>query len=114
MGKVINSTDIIDSRYLLSQTPPDMVEENYFLRELQDKIDSEWRFHPNRMMIEQETGIGEETYFPIEVVLQSVKDDKGTKVGDDWRNIVFPDIRYKCRIGTRFRFFFLQQNKKSY
>lgn len=104
MSKVINSTGVVDSRYLLSQTPPNEVEENYYLHELQDKVDADWAFRPNRASIEQETGVGTEEYFPLEVVMQSVRTDNGAKISDDWRRLVFKDIRYKCRIGTRFRF----------
>jgi hypothetical protein len=40
----------------------------------------------------------------LEVVVQSVRDDKGTKVSDDWRRLVFKDINYKVNIGQRYRF----------
>jgi hypothetical protein len=54
--------------------------------------------------IEKETGFGTEEYSPLEVVMQSVRDDKGNKISDDWRRLVFKDIRYKVKIGQRYRF----------
>lgn len=56
------------------------------------------------MEIEQEKTIGEEDYFPLDVVIQSVRNDKGTKVSDDIRRLVFRDIKYSVRLGTKFRF----------
>lgn len=104
MSKVVDTTNVVDTTYLLSQTPKNLVSDNYWLRELQEKVDADWRFRPNRVDIEEETGPGEEKYTPLEVVIQSVRDDKGTKVSDDWRRVVFRDTFRKCRIGQRFRF----------
>ena len=104
MGKVIDSTYTVDSRYLLSQTPPNIVKDNYFLYELQDKINADWDYRPNRAVIEQETGIGTEEFFSIEVVVQTVRNDSGEKVSEDWRRLVFRDIKYPTRIGNRYRF----------
>lgn len=102
--KVVNTTYTSDSYYLLSQTPGNMKKDNYWLKELQDKVNADWRFRPNRVDIEQETGFGTEEYSPLEVVMQSVRDDKGNKISDDWRRLVFKDIRYKVKIGQRYRF----------
>ena len=104
MRKSVNTTNIADTRYLLSQTPPNYVKDNYYLHELQHKVDADWKYRPNRADIEQETGIGSEEYFPLQVVMQSVQTDKGTKVSDDWRRLVFKDIHYNVRLGTRYRF----------
>lgn len=104
MGKVINTTNVVDSSYLLSQTPPNYSKDNYWLNELQEKVNADWEFRPNRVDIEEEQGFGTEEYKPIEVVIQSVRDDKGTKVSDDWRRIVFKDIFSHREIGTRYRF----------
>lgn len=102
--KVVDTTFLSDSYYLLSQTPGNKEKSNYWLKELQDKVIADWNTRPNRADIEQETFFGSEEYFPLEVVVQSVRDDKGTKVSDDWRRIVFKDISYKVKIGQRYRF----------
>lgn len=101
---VFDSTDIKDTYYLLSQTPPNYDENNYFLNELQKKINADWRFRPNRVTIEKEGEFGSEEYTPIEVVLQTIKSEKGEAVSDDWRNIVFKDIRTETVIGQRYLF----------
>ena len=104
MGKIVDTTDIVDTTYLLSQTPKNLVKDNYWLRELQDKVDADWRFRPNRVDVEEEIAPGTEEFTPLEVVIQSVRTDSGTKVSDDWRRLVFRDIFSKRRIGQRYRF----------
>ena len=39
MGKIVDTTDIVDTTYLLSQTPKNFVKDNYWLKELQDKVE---------------------------------------------------------------------------
>lgn len=106
MSKVVNTTGIVDTTYLLSQTPKNEVPENYYLRTTQQYIDAMWRYRPNRVDVEEETEWGESVYSPLEVVIQAVRNDSGTKVSDDWYRLVFKDIFRKCRIGQRFRFSF--------
>ena len=38
MGKIIDSTNLKDPRYLFSQTPPDFQTDNYYLNSIQMKI----------------------------------------------------------------------------
>lgn len=99
-----DSTYSKSGRYFLTQTPDNMDKKNYWIKELQDKVDRDWYYRPNRADIEQETQFGSEEYFPLEVVLQSVRSDSGEKVSNDWRRIVFRDVRYKVKIGQRYRF----------
>lgn len=102
---VYDSTNIKDPFYILrSQTPPNMVKQDYFLHELQEKVLADWPYRPNRCVIEKEKDFGEENYFPLEVVLQSVKNDKGTAISKDWVRVVYKNIREETRIGQRFRF----------
>lgn len=105
MGKVINTTNQL-TPYTLVQTPKNLVKDNYFIDNLQEKIWADWEYRPNRVDIEQEKGIGQEQYFPLEVVIQNIKNDKGEKVSDDYKRIVFQDVKYQVRLGTRFRFSF--------
>jgi len=68
-------------------------------------VDADWEYRPNRVDIEYENQWGEQTYSPIEVVIQSVKSEKGTAISNDCRNIVFRDILDKrFVIGSRFRY----------
>lgn len=99
-----NSADIKDVRYLLSQTPPNFIEQNYYLNEMQMKVDADWPYRPNRKVIEEECEVGTEEYSPIEVVVQSVKNDKGESVSDDWYRLVFRNCRRHNQIGHRYRF----------
>ena len=103
--KVTNTIPMAGDSYLLSQTPPDYDTRNFYLKELQDKVNAEWRFRPNRVGVEYESAWGEGGYEPIEVVVQTVKSDKGTPYSDDYRKFVFRDIREKrFGIGNKFRF----------
>ena len=101
---VYDSTNVKNTRTLLSQTPPNYVPENYYMKELQQKIDADWPYRPNRFDIEKEFVMGSEIYEPIQVVLQSVKNDKGTEVADDWMRVVYRNIHQDTHIGERFRF----------
>lgn len=101
---IIDSSDIKDTRELLSQTPPNYSQKNYFLYELQQKVDADWRYRPNRALIEIEKAFGSEKFRPLEVVLQTVKSEKGEVVSNDWRKVVFKDISQQYPIGQRYRF----------
>lgn len=103
--KVTDTTMIADDSYLLSQTPENYDTKNFYLKELQDKVDAEWRFRPNRVNIEYEKTWGHDDYEGIEVVVQTVKSEKGESYSDDFRHLVFKDIREKrFNIGNKFRF----------
>lgn len=106
MGKVIDTTYNPTSYELLTQTPKNLVKDNYYREVLQEKINADWEYRPNRVDVEQEKTIGEEDYFPLEVVIQNVRSDKGEKVSDDIKRLVFKDINYKVRLGSKFRFSF--------
>ena len=100
----IDSTNIRDVRYLYSQTPPDFHKDNYYLNTLQMKIDADWPYRPNRKWVDEETEAGSEIYVPLEVVVQTVKNDKGEAVSDDWYRLVFKDCQKPVRLGRRYRF----------
>ena len=101
---VYDTSKIKDPSYLFSQTPPNFVKDNYYLKMIQMKIDSEWPYRPNRKWIEEEKEAGTELYEPLEVVIQSVKNDKGEAVSDDWYRLVFKDCRRQNKVGYRYRF----------
>ena len=106
---VTNSASLYD---ILSQTPKNFDKHNYFLKELQDKVDAEWEYRPNRVDVEYEVR-EEETFVlglekewePIEVVIQTNKSQKGEAIADDNKNIVFKNIlEDRFGIGSKFRF----------
>lgn len=103
--KVVNITHSANAYDILSQTPKNYDPNNYFIKELQDKVNAEWAYRPNRVDIEYETDWGKGVYSPIEVVVQTVKPETGTAISDDCRQIVFHDIlERRFKIGSRFRF----------
>ncbi len=106
MARKITDITHSASRYdILSQTPKNYSKDNYFLKELQDKIDAEWRYRPNRADVEYETDWGEQEWAPLEVVVQSVKSEKGSAISDDCKNLVFRNLfEDRFRVGNRFRF----------
>ena len=103
--KVINITHSANKYDILSQTPKNYNKDNYFLKELQDKVNYEWNYRPNRVDVEYETKWGAQEWETMEVVIQSVKSEKGEAISNDTRNIVFKDIlEDRFNIGNRFRF----------
>jgi len=88
-----------------SQTPGDYSIDNYYLRELQDKIDADWDLQPNRVKIEFETGKLTNVWDLIEVLFTTVKSDKGKPIAEDHIKFVFRDIQEdRFSIGSKFRF----------
>ena len=66
---IMDNSNVKDPYYLITQTPPNLVKDNYYLHELQEKVDADWEYRPNCVWIEKEDGIGVEKYSPIEVVI---------------------------------------------
>lgn len=103
--KVIDITHSASQYDILSQTPKNYDRDNYFLKELQDKVNAEWDYRPNRVDIEYERHWGEQCWSPLEVVIQSVRSEKGSAISDDCKRIVFKNISEdRFVIGSRFRF----------
>lgn len=107
---VTNSASLYD---ILSQTPKNFNKHNYFLKELQDKVNAEWEYRPNRVDVEYEVRHRVnrkdikliDTWKPLEVVIQTNKTQKGEALADDNKNIVFKNIfENRFRIGSKFRF----------
>ena len=108
---VTNSASLYD---ILSQTPKNYSDKNYFLKELQDKLNAEWEYRPNRVDIEYEVRCKkantkdkklQNIWEPLEVVIQTNKSEKGEAIADDNKNIVFKNIlEDRFRIGSKFRF----------
>jgi hypothetical protein len=105
-GKVTDISNTPVSDYVqLSQTPSNYNKNNYFIKELQDKVVEDWNYRPNRVDVEYEYPWGSGTYTPLEVVVQTVKSDTGSSISDDYRRFVFKNIRNASfNIGNKFRF----------
>lgn len=93
---------------MVSQTPKNFSKYNYYLHTLQDKIDADWKYQPNRVDVEEQEieDWGTDNYEPIEVIIQSLKNDKGEKLADDYKKLVFRDIQHKKLLGMKYRFSF--------
>ncbi len=103
--KVINITHSATKYDILSQTPKNYNKDNYFLNELQHKVNAEWNYRPNRVDVEFEQGKGTWDWHPLEVVVQSVLSEKGSAISNDTRRLVFKNIlEDRFNIGDRFRF----------
>ena len=105
MGKVFDSTNSFSIFENKSRTPKNMSKNNYYLKNLQNKINDEWKYLPNIIDIEEEKEFGSETYKQVEVKIQNVYDEKLKKtLSDDWKKINFRDIQYPIKVGQRYRF----------
>ena len=105
MGRVYNSANLPPDYVLLTQTPKNYDPNNYWIKELQQKVDRDWCRAPNRIDVEYENVWGEQQYIPMEVIAQTVKPDtNNTVISDDWRKLVFRNITSHYPIGSHWRF----------
>lgn len=117
-NKVIDISNIpVNTLYTqLSQTPINYAEQNFYIHTLQQKVDIEWPYRPNRVLVEYEEGWNTDDYWKtvhypelpyssLEVIVQVVKTDKGADISQDCRRFVFKNIREdRFNIGNKFRF----------
>jgi hypothetical protein len=107
---VIDSTNTLENAmFLKSKVSKNMVGENYYIQTLQQKIDNEWEYRYNRFDIDEEAykQINYKpipTYKPIEVVLQTVKNEKNQDISKDWKKVVFKELEHPNYLGKRYRF----------
>lgn len=104
MGRVVKSANVLNPYNLISQTPKNFSMENYWFSTYQDKLDADWDFRDNVVDVEKEQTRGASDYQWMEVVIQGVRGDKGEKVSDDLKRLVFRNIRDAVPLGTKFRF----------
>ena len=108
---VINTTNVVESSmFLKAKLKKNMVGDNYYIESLQSKIDAEWNYRHNVFDIEEECNKQsfytkqKPVYTPVEVVMQHVITDKGIKLADDWKKLVFKNVKHPVFEGKRFRF----------
>lgn len=106
MGKVVDTTNIVDSAMILkARIPKNMVKKNYYLDELQKKINREWTYRYNVVDIEEEEIFGSNEFKSVEAVIQTAYDTyQKTVMGDDWKRLVFKDLKHPVDEGKRYRF----------
>lgn len=101
--KVVDITKFASRYDILSQTPKNYSEDNYFLKELQEKVNAEWIYRPNRVDIGYEHTWGQQDWEPLEVVVQTIKTEKGKDISNDCRRLVFKNIfENRFVIGSKF------------
>lgn len=108
---VINTTDIVESSiFLKAKLKKNMVGDNYYIENLQSKVDAEWNYRYNVCDIEEEKvkqnfyTTQKPVYTPVEVVIQHVTTEKGVKLAEDWKKLVFKNLKHPVFRGKRFRF----------
>lgn len=108
---VINTTDVIESSmFLKAKLKKNMVGDNYYIESLQSKIDAEWDYRYNVCDIEEENNkqmsytVQKPVYTPVEVIMQHVITEKGIKLAEDWKKLVFKNVKHPVFRGKRFRF----------
>ena len=105
MARKIKDITHSSSQYdMLSQTPKNYNESNYYLKTLQDKVNADWRFRSNRIDVEYEESKSSDKWLPLNVVIQTVKQDTGTTIAGDYCRLVFKNIfEDRFKIGDKFR-----------
>ena len=108
---LFDTSNIIDnSIFLKAKLDKNMVGENYYIENLQDKRNQDWEYRYNVVGIEEELekqifySSNEPTYSAIDAVITSVKSDRGQDLGTDWANLAFKNLKHPSKIGTRYRF----------
>ena len=108
---VFDSTNVIDSSiHLKAKLDKNRVGENYYIQNLQDLRDRDWYTRYNVIGIEEElhkqTEYSTESpeYAPIDVVIRTVKGEKGQDLGTDWADLAFRDLHHPNELGDRYRF----------
>lgn len=113
MGKVIDTTNFVDTSVnLKSKLSKNYFGDNYWIEGMQNKVDAAWRFAPDVVDIheqrieEDEEGFVKANphYYETEIRLNSAYDEKGQKLSDDYKNILFKNIDHPMRLGTKYYF----------
>ena len=112
MGKVYNTTNYTDvSQHLKSKLSKNFVDDNYWIESYQNKIDRSWDFASNVADIEESIETFDNNilnakveYKPIEVRIMSAYDEKGKKLTDDYKQIVFKNHNHNLRLGRKYKF----------
>lgn len=109
MFDTTNYTDT--SKYLKSQLKKNFVSDNHWLETYQDKINYAWDFASNVVDIEESIEIknndmiqADVSYQSIEARISSVYNEKGLKLSDDFKQVVFKDITHPLRLSQKYRF----------
>lgn len=113
MSKIFDTTDFVDTSMMYkSKLSKNFFGDNYWIESMQNKIDADWYFASNVVDMkeqdiernEQGYVIGEPKYHDIEVRINAVYDEKGQKLSDDYKNLIFQKVEHPMRLGTKYYF----------
>jgi len=108
---IYDTTNILDnSIYLKSKLKKNMVGDNYYIENLQNRRNLDWYSRYNVVDIEEE--LGKQTTYspydpifsPVESVITNVKTPTGDQLSDDWARLAFKDLDHPSKVGSRYRF----------
>lgn len=108
---VIDTTNLLDSAMLTkAKLPINFSTQNHYIEDLQEKRTADFYYRSNVITLEEEKEkdvtytIIKPYYTPLQAIIQTVKDDKGKEMSDDWKRLAFERIDHKRRLGKRYRF----------
>lgn len=113
MGIVYDTTDVTDTSVLKkSKLNKNFNSNNYWIESYQHKVDRDWRFATNVVDVDEQIVkfnakqyvVATPEYQNIEVRITSAYDEKGIKLSDDYKNIIFKDVHHPLRLGTKYFF----------
>ena len=113
MGKIVNTTDNVNTTMMFkSKLNKNFHNDNYWIEGLQNKVDKAWEFATDVVDIKEEIDqfnskgykLGCPEYKDIEVRITSAYDETGTKLSNDYKNIIFKNVQHKRLLGRKYLF----------
>lgn len=113
LGKIIDTTNNVNTTMLFkSKLSKNFQNDNYWIEGFQNKVDKSWNFATDVVDIQEEIDQynqkgyrnGKPIYKDIEVRITSAYDESGTKLSDDYKNIMFKDVQHKQLLGRKYLF----------
>lgn len=95
-----------------SKTTKNFSEDNYWIEGLQNKVDKAWSFATDVVDIVEEIDeynqngykVASPHFRDIEVRITSAYDETGNKLTDDYKNIIFKNVKHKQLLGRKYMF----------
>ena len=113
LGKIQDTTNHVNTTMLFkSKLTKNFQNDNYWIEGFQNKVDKAWNFATDVVDIQEEIDnyntqgyrVGKPNYRNIEVRIMSAYDETGNKLSNDYKNIVFKDVRHKQLLGRKYLF----------
>ena len=110
---VYDTTNYIDtSLHLKSKLKKNFVTDNHWIESLQNKIDNAWQYASDVVDIEESIEYFNDLkilqmplkYNTVEARLMSVYAEQGAKLSDDFKKVVFQNLKHPLRLGQKYKF----------